>query len=219
MASFVGKLILCSALTCVAVSSSAKSPKDENSPANDAAKPVNASLADQSDEIIAEVERTAQDAEAVVAAEIAKSVAEAAKTDDPEVDCKDGGMTTYDMNRCMMRELARKEGEMRGYLAVARERFVSTVNDDSNDDSDKEKMAAIAEFDMAQSTWESFREAHCSSVYYEWKGGTIRGVMSLGCRIQMTEIRTRLLWQEWLTYMDSTPPILPKPSSGFEKDE
>jgi len=49
-------------------------------------------------------------------------------------------------------------------------------------------------------------------LYDWWKGGTIRGAMTLGCRTRITEARTLEVWRNWLTYVDSTPPILPRPT-------
>ena len=40
---------------------------------------------------------------------------------------------------------------------------------------------------------------------------TIRNAMSLTCRIRLVDQRTHTIWQNWLTFMDSTPPILPEP--------
>jgi uncharacterized protein YecT (DUF1311 family) len=141
------------------------------------------------------------------------------KEEEPQIDCSKGGGNTLEMNECMSRDLDVAEAKLQLYLATARERFVRGVNDEFNDDDAAAKKAAILEFDETQKSWVAFRDKHCNSVYYEWKGGSIRGIMYRGCMIQMTEIRTRLIWQEWLTYQDSTPPILPAPPTGFERSE
>ena len=39
----------------------------------------------------------------------------------------------------------------------------------------------------------------------------VRWAAYLGCKIALTQARTHWLWRNWLTYMDSTPPILPEP--------
>ena len=44
-----------------------------------------------------------------------------------------------------------------------------------------------------------------------WRGGTIRVGMELDCRIRLTRLRTFALWRDWLTFADSTPPLLPRP--------
>jgi hypothetical protein len=36
-------------------------------------------------------------------------------------------------------------------------------------------------------------------------------VEDLSCQIKLTQLHTHTIWLEWLTYMDSTPPILPEP--------
>lgn len=35
--------------------------------------------------------------------------------------------------------------------------------------------------------------------------------MALTCDIALIDERTRTIWQTWLTFMDSAPPILPAP--------
>jgi uncharacterized protein YecT (DUF1311 family) len=139
--------------------------------------------------------------------------------EEPQIDCSNGGTNTLEMNECMARDLDIAEAKLQQYLAMARDRFVGDVNDEYNDDDADTKKAAISEFDDAQKSWDAFRDQHCGSVYYQWKDGTIRGAMHLGCMIQLTQIRTRLIWQEWLIYQDSSPPMMPEPPTGFENRE
>jgi uncharacterized protein YecT (DUF1311 family) len=134
-------------------------------------------------------------------------------------DCSEGGANTVEINECLAVELEAAEAKMRQYFAEARARFIDSVNEEYREDDAASKKAAIAEFDAAQKSWLAAREQHCSSVYYYWQSGTIRGAMHARCLIQLTEIRTRLIWQEWLTYMDSTPPLLPEPPTGFESSK
>lgn len=132
------------------------------------------------------------------------------------IDCTDGGMTTYAMNRCAGAELELLKQTMQLYWASARQRFIETnLETEYNRDSAEEKAAALAIFDRAQEDWESYRTNHCLSVYYEYKDGTIRGVMALSCHREMVRKRTWEIWSTWLTYMDSTAPILPEPDFGY----
>ncbi|WP_137297824.1 lysozyme inhibitor LprI family protein [Psychromonas sp. SP041] len=114
-----------------------------------------------------------------------------------EIDCNNM-ISTLDINYCAGVELSKAELEMTAYLAKSKER---------NSD-DKELIAAI---DNAQQAWGVYIEAHCSSIYTMWRDGSIRGVMSLNCKTKLTKQRTHEIWSNFLTYMDSTPPVLPEP--------
>ncbi|MDE0552455.1 hypothetical protein OU793_24315, partial [Vibrio sp. VP6] len=59
---------------------------------------------------------------------------------------------------------------------------------------------------------QAYMSSHCDSVYTQWRDGTIRGVMAISCKTKLTKQRTHELWENFLTYMDSTPPVLPEPS-------
>jgi uncharacterized protein YecT (DUF1311 family) len=63
----------------------------------------------------------------------------------------------------------------------------------------------------AERSWVAYRTSECGAVYENWVGGSIRGSMALNCRIRLTRMRTYTIWLHWLTYMDSTPPLLPRP--------
>jgi uncharacterized protein YecT (DUF1311 family) len=74
--------------------------------------------------------------------------------------------------------------------------------------------AAIASEQMlvrAERSWVAYRTSECGAVYENWIGGSIRGSMALNCQTQLTHMRTYTIWRHWLTYMDSTPPLLPRP--------
>ena len=114
-----------------------------------------------------------------------------------EIDCNNM-ISTLDINYCAGVELSKAELEMTVYLAKSKER---------NSD-DKELIAAI---DKAQQAWSVYTEAHCGSIYTMWRDGSIRGVMSLNCKTKLTKQRTHEIWSNFLTYMDSTPPVLPEP--------
>jgi uncharacterized protein YecT (DUF1311 family) len=70
----------------------------------------------------------------------------------------------------------------------------------------------IKSIDVAQKAWSLYAEAHCDSIYTMWREGTIRGVMHLNCKTKITKLRTHELWENFLTYLDSTPPVLPEPA-------
>ena len=111
--------------------------------------------------------------------------------------CPDA-MTTRDMDQCYADVLGRADDRREAYLAKAIEMHA-----------DRPELAKeIAASDRA---FLAYRDAECGAVWEDWKEGTIRGVMALDCRIAMTDRRTRTIWRNWLTYMDSTPPVLPEP--------
>ena len=116
------------------------------------------------------------------------------------------GDSTIEINECLGAELAKAEDELKRYLGAVRRRLQSETSDSPD------AGAALADIDKAQVAWTAYRKAECDGVYDYWKAGTIRTAMALNCEIELTRRRTHTVWSEWLTYMDSTPPILPEPS-------
>ena len=110
--------------------------------------------------------------------------------------------TTLDMNECYAAKLAAAKERHEIYLEAARKR-----NDDSPE--------LVAKIDAAEKIFRDYREAECGAVYEAWKSGSIRNMMSLACAIDLTNQRTHTVWSTWLTYMDSAPPILPRPKPNF----
>lgn len=113
------------------------------------------------------------------------------------IDC-DKAYSTYDINQCAAMELDKAKQQLTDYLGTALEHHRD----------DAELVAAIQ---SAQQDWERYANAHCQAVYTQWRDGTIRGVMALSCMTELTQQRTHELWQRFLTFMDSTPAVLPEP--------
>ncbi|ALE17911.1 hypothetical protein AMC99_02638 [Altererythrobacter epoxidivorans] len=111
--------------------------------------------------------------------------------------CTDA-ITTIDMDQCYADVLGRADERREAYLAKAVERHA-----------DRPELGK--EIEASDAAFLAYRDAECGAVYEDWKEGTIRGVMGLACRIDMTDRRTLTIWRNWLTYMDSTPPALPEP--------
>jgi uncharacterized protein YecT (DUF1311 family) len=122
----------------------------------------------------------------------------ASMTASPEANCEKP-VTTYDFNICGSREAERARAEMQRYFETAKVRM------------QKEESQALAALEAAQTAWKSYHEKHCAAVYARWEGGTIQGPASAQCSINLTRQRTHQLWADYLTYPDSTPPILPEP--------
>lgn len=118
------------------------------------------------------------------------------------------GDTTLEINDCMSAELAKAETDLKRYVAAARKRLKSESADSPD------AAAALVDLDKIETAWAAYREAQCNAVYDYWKSGTIRTSMALTCEIDLTRQHTHAVWDAWLTYMDSTPPILPEPSTA-----
>ena len=107
-------------------------------------------------------------------------------------------MTTLAMNECYAQTLSRADERRAAYLVAALER-------------EAEKPETAAMIVASDKAFTAYRDAECNAVYESWIEGSIRNVMALSCSIEMTDQRTHDIWQNWLTYMDSTPPVLPEP--------
>ncbi|WP_158770130.1 lysozyme inhibitor LprI family protein [Paraglaciecola sp. L1A13] len=116
---------------------------------------------------------------------------------DKTLDC-DNAMNTLQINQCAFIKLESTEGELTKYLEAS---FSHNADDPE----------LIKSIKVAQKDWQSYMSSHCDSVYTQWRGGSIRGVMAISCKTKLTKQRTHEIWSNFLTYMDSTPPVLPEP--------
>ncbi|TEW42685.1 lysozyme inhibitor LprI family protein [Psychromonas algicola] len=114
-----------------------------------------------------------------------------------DFDCSQA-MTTPQINYCAGVELEKAEAEMNTYLTKSKEH-------------NGHDMELIKSIEVAQKAWTNYANAHCDAIYTQWRGGTIRGLMSLSCKTKVTKQRTHEIWANFLTYMDSTPAVLPEP--------
>ncbi|PMO42053.1 hypothetical protein BCT10_17760 [Vibrio splendidus] len=120
-----------------------------------------------------------------------------ASASDDVIDCENA-MNTIEINQCAAIELETAQVELEQYLEASFE----------HNDYDAELVASIKK---AQESWQAYMSAHCSSVYTQWRDGSIRGLMALSCKTTLTKQRTHEVWANFLTYMDNTPPVLPEP--------
>lgn len=116
--------------------------------------------------------------------------------------------TTIEMNACAFQDLERETARMDRYLAAARLR---AAEGDAESATYGEPTQRQAFLEKSQAAWLAYSTVVCDGVYDQWKDGTIRTVLYLGCRIDMTRQRTHLVWSDYLTFRDSTPPVLPEP--------
>ena len=111
--------------------------------------------------------------------------------------CSDS-KTRLDMNQCLSARMTLAEKELAKYLEESRRRVANAPR-------------TLAEFEKAQKAWVAFRDAHCGAIYQYWAQGSVRGAMAGYCVLELTRRRTHDLWDAYLTYADTTPPILPEP--------
>ncbi len=114
------------------------------------------------------------------------------------LDCKNV-MNTFEINQCASMALDSAQAELTKYLEAS---FEHNVNDPD----------LVSAIQVAQKDWQSYMSSHCNSVYTQWRDGSIRGVLAISCKTQLTRQRTHEIWKNFLTYMDSTAPVLPEPS-------
>ncbi|WP_305817239.1 lysozyme inhibitor LprI family protein [Photobacterium leiognathi] len=116
------------------------------------------------------------------------------------LDC-DNPRNTLEINECAAGKLDSAQAELSKYFAASLEH-------------NKEDPKLVKAIEQAQKDWEVYMKAQCSAVYTQWRDGTIRNVMALDCKTQLTKERTHDIWMHFLTYMDSTPPVLPEPAKN-----
>jgi uncharacterized protein YecT (DUF1311 family) len=112
------------------------------------------------------------------------------------------GATAIDVNACFEARLKATDANLNRYYQAALRR----ARNESGDD-------AARKLIQAERSWIAYRDAECGSVFDYWSGGTIRVSKELDCRIRLTMLRTFTIWRDWLTYADSTPPLLPRPDA------
>lgn len=118
--------------------------------------------------------------------------------DDKELNYNNPNNNTYELMDCQKIEIAKYESILNKYWTKSLERY-------------KNDAEVIRLMKKSQSQWLKYRRAECSTVHQIWIDGTIRGLFHGQCLIDMTKQRTNLIWYTYLTYMDSTPAILPEP--------
>lgn len=111
------------------------------------------------------------------------------------------GTTTPEVNACQKAKFDQADADLNRYYKAALKRL------------QKNNEPKVAQgLVQAQRTWISYRDAECGAVFDNWSGGTIRVSMEFDCQTRLTRLRSYAIWKNWLTFMDSTPPILPRPA-------
>lgn len=105
---------------------------------------------------------------------------------------------TLEDSQCMTGEVARADKKLNTYLQSAKARLKKDGDSKLN-------------LDTAQNAWAQYRTLHCGDVYTYWEQGSIRYRQSAQCQLDLIQSRTHDIWKAYLTYADSTPPVLPAP--------
>lgn len=112
-------------------------------------------------------------------------------------------VTTLDINACLAGQMTSVEADLNRYYRAAVTRLHAEKGE--------AETQALPSLIKGQRAWLAYRDAECGAVEAYWSGGTIRASMALTCRLSVTHLRIFSIWRDWLTYMDSTPPDLPRP--------
>jgi uncharacterized protein YecT (DUF1311 family) len=111
------------------------------------------------------------------------------------------GSSTQEVDACLASRFDEADAELNRYYQAAIKRL-----------REERETASEQMLVRAERSWVAYRTSECGAVYENWIGGSIRGSMALNCQIRLTRMRTYTIWLHWLTYIDSTPPILPRPN-------
>jgi len=110
------------------------------------------------------------------------------------------GSSTPEIDACLAGRFDKADAVLNRYYKAAITRL-----------RDEREIASEQKLVQAERSWVAYRTSECGAVYENWIGGGIRGSMAFECQIRLTRMRTYTIWRHWLTYRDSTPPLLPRP--------
>lgn len=101
-------------------------------------------------------------------------------------DCSNA-VSTVDMQECAQKSLKAADADLNTSYQKLLKRLSGTSAPGEDNAASKRKLI------NAQKAWIVFRDADCDAQYQAHIGGTLRGLVSLGCKQQHTEQRTREL--------------------------
>lgn len=105
---------------------------------------------------------------------------------------------TLEIQTCIGKKIYEANARLTNYLSTAQARI-------DKDFGSKPNLKAT------QAVWARYRDLQCGDVFEFWEQGTYRTIASSECLLRLTQQRIHELWQAYLTYQDSTPPLLPEP--------
>jgi len=105
---------------------------------------------------------------------------------------------TLEVQTCMGKKIDEANARLTKYLSTAQVRI-------------EKYFASKPNLMATQAAWARYRDLQCGDVFEFWVHGTYRTIASSECSLRLTQQRTHEVWQAYLTYQDSTPPLLPEP--------
>lgn len=116
---------------------------------------------------------------------------------------------------CAGDDLEREEARMQQYFEVAAAR-ANERDEGSVEYGPRTRQAAW--LSESQEAWKAYADVRCAGVRETTSGGTMGGLGYTWCMTDMTRQRTHDIWADYLTYWDSTPPVLPEPVRTIGED-
>lgn len=120
--------------------------------------------------------------------------------------------TTIDMNACVESQLAEVEWVKDKYLTASLNRL---KQDDKDDPESLQQLTTV--FDNETKAWADLIDKASKSVAVNYAGGTISSTLFVLRKIGLVELQVHDIWDNWLRFGDSTPPVLPEPK--FKSDQ
>jgi len=109
---------------------------------------------------------------------------------DPEVDC-DNAMAQPDLNACAYQEYERADAALNAQWKITAAKL---KEQDKGFDRTYDKRPGFFDTELAaQRAWLTYRDQHCASEGYSMRGGSAESMVISGCRMQLTEARTKEL--------------------------
>ena len=110
----------------------------------------------------------------------------------------DNPVKSFEVNTCLNVEAQKASQQLEQYYQASLGRF-------------KEDEVIVKSLTESRTAWEQYLKSQCSAVWDLWRHGSIRNSEYTRCTIALTKQRTHFLWHTYLTFADSTPPLLPEP--------
>ncbi|HCF7790798.1 TPA: hypothetical protein NIM19_005037 [Klebsiella variicola subsp. variicola] len=120
--------------------------------------------------------------------------------------------TTIDMDACLGAQLTQVEWVKDKYLVTAQNRLKQ-----DNKDGPQHLQELTTAFEAENKAWTDLIERASASVKVDYAGGTIVGSEVTTRKIGLYELQVHDIWEHWLRFEDSTPPLLPEPK--FKSDQ
>lgn len=114
--------------------------------------------------------------------------------------------TTIGANDCLRTKRAQVEAIEDKYVSAVHQRIEAETDSPTG-----HVQKTLNAFDAENIAWGTLINKASQATATDWEGGTIRGIMGGEREIELVELRIHNQWENWLTFMDSTPAVLPEP--------